>query len=310
MPLTLLQTVQRAQAQLGIKFDTTTVMAAQDDTTMQMGALMQMLGEELMTERDWTALQSEAIINVVVPITVTGTTTASSDTVTVSSSAGLAANLWFAQGTNIPAAARVAEVVDATTVRLTEEATASGSTTITFCRDTYSMPVDFRKFLNDTQWDRTNHWQLIGPVSPQQFEWLQSGIVSVGPRRRWRQIDRAPYFRIWPPPSADNDAPATLAYEYLTYYWVTAADGTPKAAYTLDTDLCVFPDDVMVTGLKLKFYQAKLFDTTHLMREHQMAKDKSMAGDGGAATLNMGARRFPMFVSPANVQDGNWPGRA
>jgi hypothetical protein len=33
-----------------------------------------------------------------------------------------------------------------------------------------------------------------------------------------------------------------------------------------------------------------------------------MARDGGNSTLSLDRRRFPIFISPANVQDVNFPG--
>jgi hypothetical protein len=35
----------------------------------------------------------------------------------------------------------------------------------------------------------------------------------------------------------------------------------------------------------------------------------AQARDGGAPVLSMTRRRWPIFISPANVQDGNFPNR-
>ena len=43
---------------------------------------------------------------------------------------------------------------------------------------TYALPTDFKSFANITQWDRTNYWEVEGPVSPQKFEALRSSSVS------------------------------------------------------------------------------------------------------------------------------------
>jgi hypothetical protein len=49
---------------------------------------------------------------------------------------------------------------------------------------------DFRHFVNGTAWDRTQRWQLLGPVSPQEDQWMRSGVTATGPRRRFRQVGR------------------------------------------------------------------------------------------------------------------------
>jgi hypothetical protein len=185
---------------------------------------------------------------------------------------------------------------------------------LSFARDTYPVPADFVTFINDTEWDRGNHWKLQGPASPQEDEWLRSGIVSTGPRRWFRQVGRGlDVFRIWPPP-ASGDQPGPLAYEYLSKFWAettpTSSPGDPVLLpqFTNDTDTCIFNDRLMIEGLKWRFFAAKGFDysTQYALWERQT--QVAIARDGGAPVLNMARRRYPILLSPANVADGNWPG--
>lgn len=310
MSLTILEIVRRARAQLGLFPRPAVVVSSTDDTDQQMLDLAIALGEELSLERDWTALQTEWVITTVGVVTLTGTLTEGSPIVTgLSSTAALTAGIFAVTGDGIPGAARLASVDSATQVTLTERATASASVSVLFQQDVYDEPDDFLRFLSRTHWDRTNHWELVGPDSPQMDEWVRSGIVTTGPRKRYRVIGRSPSnFRVWPPPGS-NDSPSTLAFEYMSRNWVTAADGTTKTSFTLDTDTCVFDDTVMVYGLKLKFFQAKLFDTTNLAGDYMRAKSIAMASDGGARTLSMRRQRWPYFISPGNIPDANFPGR-
>jgi hypothetical protein len=314
MPATLLALVQAATRELGLAVPLT-VAGATDTQTLQFYGLANALGRELMDEREWTALQTQAIINVPEPIVTTATITSGSVVVT-----GIPANmtpvepgLWQIAGNGIQTAARVVSVQvanpgdDGCTMDM--QATASGTLVpVTISQDTFAVPDDFKSFINRTQWDRTNHWEMLGPMSPQEYQYVTSGIVATGPRRRFRQIGRLPsVFRIWPAPTADT-APSTLSYEYCSLYWATATDGTPKAEFTADSDTCIYEDRVFINGLKYMFFQQKGMEYTHLMGQYENSLRISKAQDGGAKTLSTARRRWPILIGPGNVQDGYFPG--
>lgn len=312
MGSSLLTLVQNACAELGLSVPGT-VAGATDQQTVQMFALANAVGADLLTKSQWTALQTLAIINVAAPTVTTGDTTEGEAFVSGLSSGptGSATN-YIISGEGIPTSTRgILGVGSPGGILLTMDsectATASG-VTITISRDTYDVPPDFDTFINDTQWDRGNHWRLQGPASPQEDEWLRSGIVSTGPRRWFRQVGRGlDVFRLWPPPGT-NDVPGPLAYEYLSNYWAANASAEPQARFTADTDTCIFPDRTIIEGIKWRFFAAKGFDWSSSYAIWQRQVDLAIARDGGSPTLNMTRRKWPIFISPANVQDGNWPG--
>jgi len=311
----LLSLVRSACAELGLA-QPGTVAGATDQQTVQMFALINAVGADLLTKRQWTALQRLAIINVPAPITGTCDTFAGSDSI-LTYGANLTPLLTDPQS----------YVVSATSSQTSTRATlaaynppngvlnidmqATADTTggpVSISRDTFPVPADFVTFINDTQWDRGNHWKLQGPASPQEDEWLRSGIVSTGPRRWFRQVGRGlDVFRIWPPP-APGDQPGPLSYEYVSTYWAQDASGNPLAQFTMDTDTCVFQDRLMIEGVKWRFFAAKGFDYSVQYALWQRQTDVAMARDGGAPVLSMARRRASLLISPANVQDGNYPG--
>jgi hypothetical protein len=70
----------------------------------------------------------------------------------------------------------------------------------------------------------------------------------------------------------------------------------------------VFPDNVVVAGLTYRFMLAKGFDVGPWGQRYMQARDIAMAQDGGARTLNMGRKRWPILLSGANIPDtGIWP---
>lgn len=84
----------------------------------------------------------------------------------------------------------------------------------------YALPGDFERFDFRTMWSRGNHWELTGPLSPQEWQWRKSGIVSSGPRQRFRIKGSADnQFYIDPTPGS-SDASLLLVYEYQSANWV------------------------------------------------------------------------------------------
>lgn len=311
MPVaTLLEIVQRAAQEMNLSRPLSAA-GSQEQDVKTLVALANRTGRELHSAGEWTFLQADYPVTVGAPVQTTGDTVSGSPNVSaIPSTAGIEALTFAALGEGIAPGTRVKQVLDGSNVVLTQPAiaTATGAN-ITFVRDTFAVPADFDRYINRTQWDRTQQWELIGPMSPQEAQWVQSGIVSTGPRRRWRQVGRGErVFRIWPPPSS-ADTPSQLVFSYISSDWVEAANGTFKNWMTLDDDVPGFDDDLMVMGVKWMYFRAKGFEYGAFEADWRNEINARLGFDGGAPTLNMARRRWPIFLSPANVQDGNWPGR-
>lgn len=88
-------------------------------------------------------------------------------------------------------------------------------------QSSYAFPTDYDYMIPRTQWDRTYHWELVGPVSPQEWQLLQSGIIATVPRRRFRNMGSqgSSQFNIFPTPQAGDDN-AMLVYEYQSQNYI------------------------------------------------------------------------------------------
>jgi hypothetical protein len=309
MTMTLLEIVQTACAELGLT-QPTQVVASDDLQIQQLLALTNRDGIDLYQSRDWTFLQGEHIINVETPINVTGDVTqGSTDITNMSSVSGIEAGYYSVSGLGQPAAQRVTEILTPTSVRCEMESTATGTTQdMIFARDTYSLPSDFDHYIPHTWWDRTNHWMLMGPQSPQFDQWQRSGITTTGPRLRWRQIGIKPtVFRLWPPPTATS-VPNALVFEYVNDGWVLHEDGTFGKRFTADTDRTLLDDDALILGVKWRMWAIKGFAWQPMQAEYVDYTNRLKARDGGMPDVSMNRRRFPYLITSANVQDGNFPG--
>lgn len=317
----LLTIIQTAQLELGLA-QATQVIGSTDETTNQMYGFANLEIEELRQAHDtgWTALQTEYDLTINVPISTTGQVTVNSAIITgIPTTAGITAGYFMVSGANILAAARVISVDSPTQITMSMPATATSlpATPLLFMQDTYPEPSDFDFFLARTWWDRTNRWELLGPDSPQLDQWHRSGIVTTGPRRHFRQIGAPSYqiadsgnvYRIWPPPGSDVTAPVSIVFEYSSQWPVfSAGTRTRKKLFTLDTDIPVLDDRAVIMGIKWRFWAQKGFDWTSLRTDYDNYVERLVGRDGGNKTLSMVPRSAPLLISPANVQDGYFPG--
>jgi hypothetical protein len=310
VPLSALQIIQAAADELGLPRPAIGF-SDPSDQTRQLMALANRVGSDMVSARDWTRLIADHTITITPPISTTGTITAGSDVVTaIPSTSGLTAAEWAASGNGLMQNTRVREVISATSIRLSAPATVSGSgVALQFARDSYPAPADMDRYVSRTMWDRTNRWELIGPQSPQEDQWMRNGIVSVGPRIRWMQAGRARLFRLYPAPFGVAQTQA-VSFQYMSNAWATSAAGAPKSAFTADDDTSVFADDIMVIGVKWRFLREKQLEWRDVRRDWDEIVATEIAHDGDSPTLSMTRRRAPLFVTPANIQDGNFPGAA
>ncbi len=138
---------------------------------------------------------------------------------------------------------------------------------------------------------------MLGPESPQQWEYILSGFISTGPRVRWRLYGS--YFQIWPGFSNSE----LLGFEYRSKGWANAADGTVKNSFTVDTDTCIYGDRLMVLGTKLSYFQAKGFDTTALYRDYQVELETEIAQNTSAANLSFAPQPGSILIGWDQIPD-------
>jgi hypothetical protein len=164
--------------------------------------------------------------------------------------------------------------------------------------ESYSLPSDYGYEINQTEWDKTHHWPLQGPKSSQEWQWLKSGIISAGPRFRFRI--QGGTVHINPTPSDSYQ----LGFEYISRYWALATDGTTyKEKFTLDDDTCVYDDQLMIDGLKMKWQLAKGFDATATLAAFGNRLDVCKAQDKSAPSLMLSRRQSPLLLSTWSIPE-------
>ena len=218
---------------------------------------------------------------------------------------------FMVSGAGIPTAARIKSVDSATQITMTMQATATAAgTALVIAQDTWPLPSDFHHYQSRSWWDRTNRWELLGPDSPQMDQWHRSGIVVTGPRRHFRQLGHgANTWRIWPPPS-EIVSPLQLVTEYISTDWVNVhgTNATTASAFANNDDTPYLDDRALIDSVKWRFWRQKGFNYVDMKNETIDLINRLIARDGAAPTLSLVKRVHPIFISPANVQDGFFPG--
>lgn len=164
----------------------------------------------------------------------------------------------------------------------------------------YDLPADYNYFTDATQWDRTNHWPLLGPKSPQEWAWLKGSLVAALPRQRYRVQNNK--FKLWPVPGATS---FTMAMEYIVKNWVLS--GTNSASMiTQDSDILQYDPWLLIKFVKFKFYELKGFSTTGVNADFMRVFNNLTGKDTGAKILSLSPQVQSQYIGPWSVPDGSW----
>lgn len=292
---TMLQIVQQATGEMGLTVPTQVAGNTASDI-VQIMALLNAVGYELQREYEWERLTTEYRFTTQF-LSTTGNVTASSAVITSIPSTSTLDTTYMLSGLGINNDTYVQSVDSGTQVTLTQNATVTGTGVIlTFGKTKYALPSDYDRQIDRTHYDKSKRWEMIGPESPQQWQYLKSSYISTGPRLRYRILGN--YFQIWPLTSTAE----LIGFEYISSNWALDTGGTAKSSFTADTDTCIYPDRLMVLGLKHKYFSVKGFGDI-FYDEYQAELGKAKTADHGSATLSMAPRINDLLIGWDNIPD-------
>lgn len=297
----LLALISQAVDELALRTPTA-VVGNGDPQIKQILALAKREGREFYQQAQrkggWQELRGEYRFTTSVS-TLTGTTTSGSAVITgLSSTAGLTTD-YAISGTGITSNSRIVSVDSGTQVTISIPATASGSVSLTFAQDQFAMPSDFGYFIQATWWDRDYRWQMVGPLTPQEWQLLKSGLSPMGPRRMFRIY--ANRLAIHPVPTTDGQA---LVFEYYSAFWCQTSAGVAKIEWSADTDYYSLDDDAFILGMKWRIKGAKGLEYEQEKMDYDLHTERLMARNGGNRGLYMNVQpRDVYLLNYNNVPD-------
>jgi len=298
MSQTMLQMVQQTCAELNLAVPSY-VVGNQSQDVNQVLALMNGAGYDLLKEHDWQALQVQYRFYTQ-SISATATTVNGSTTLTVDPAVNISAvtSQWSVTGYNIPQDTNVVSANNSShQIVMSQQASGSGVQNVVIAQIAYSLPSDFEAITDRTHWDKSKHWEMLGPEDAQQWQWLKSGYISTGPRIRWRILDGQ--FQIWPVMNTQE----YLGWEYRSNAWARSASGTPQQQFLADSDTCLYDSRLMVLFTKMKYWGIKGFDTTVVSQDYQRVLSIAKANDKGAPNLSFAPYPSKVLIGYANIPD-------
>lgn len=160
--------------------------------------------------------------------------------------------------------------------------------TTTAGQDTYNLPDDYVRFIDQTGWNRTQRMPLLGPVNAQGWQNLvvmtSAGVVDI----MYRIVGDA--LKMFPTPQAAD----SIGYEYITSFWVSNEGDTEPltSAPASGAEWLWFDRRLLVCGLKLRWKRGKGFDTTAEQDDYDKALARAQGGDGVAPVLSLNRQPF------------------
>lgn len=163
----------------------------------------------------------------------------------------------------------------------------------------YDLPDDYLRMIDNTAWDGSLSWPMVGAVSSQGWQAFNSALVNVGINLRYRI--RHGKLEITPTPSSVQ----SISYEYISSQFVISASGR-ASAFTSDQDDTVFDDSLLVIGLMMSFRQANGLDASFELGTFQSMLATLKSQDSPSPVINMPGRRGMPLIGYGNVPEGNW----
>lgn len=174
----------------------------------------------------------------------------------------------------------------------------------------YPLPEDFLHMIDQTGWERAQNVPMFGPLSPQDWQYLFGrDLVSQTIYASFRIKEGI--FAIFPqPPPAGLD----IHFEYITKNFVRNP-GIPEGEPGEFTDIIgsgenipLFDRTLLTRFLKVRFLDAKGFDSTAATREANNIFNMLTGKDKGAEVLSAGrnSRGFPYLDTYNNTPDSGY----
>lgn len=183
--------------------------------------------------------------------------------------------------------------------------------TVTSGTAVYAVPTDYHTIYDDTMWDVTNRWPLIGPLSEEEWETLKRGIIVSTPRRVWRLIGKTDgtyasaatpfYVEIMPTPTNSTDQ---FSYEYRSTGFARQNSDAASTTFDNDNDNPILPERLFILGLIWRFKRAKGLDYAEEFNTYDRAVNVAIGQDKSARPLNLSR---PSLIGPRLLDWQNIP---
>lgn len=171
----------------------------------------------------------------------------------------------------------------------------------------YDLPDDYLYMIDQTGWTPSNRLPMGGPLSAQDWTFITgSGWNQYTIYVSFREFDGT--FNILPnDPVPDAQ---TITFEYVRNTFAIPEGVTDPTEYTnrvtASSDTILFPPVLIMKLLKLRYLEAKGFDTTAALGQYNTALATWIPKDASSPVLNMGCRRLFPYLDWRNIPETNF----
>lgn len=162
----------------------------------------------------------------------------------------------------------------------------------------FDLPVDFLRFIDETQWSRDSFLPAPGPVPPQ--GWMVATIQSITPVMQlvW-QIRGDQLFVLAPP----YPTPVTYEFFYISKGQVIDQDNPTllKNIATKNGDRFKLDGYLITLLARVKYLEWKGFDASAAMRDFQIVLNERAGADKGARTHDLAKPRGLPLIGACNI---------
>lgn len=143
----------------------------------------------------------------------------------------------------------------------------------------YDFPTDIDRWLSGTFYDSSRSWDLLGPLTAPQWEYILAQNVVSSPRTRYRVFGGQIHF---------DPAPTgfTIVYEYISENYAVSGTGDEKNTIDQDSDEILFDHRLVIYLAKLKWIESLRGDTTAALNDFNRALEFAKGADVPAARLD------------------------
>jgi hypothetical protein len=137
------------------------------------------------------------------------------------------------------------------------------------------------KIIDETMWNRTTRAIVLGPLPPAERQG-RLAITTQGPYSEYYIRGDVLYFD--PPPAAGDQ----IYFEYETKNWVVSSDSlTRRSRFTMDDDLPLFDDELLLAGLKWRWNKSKGLDYQEDFQDYEVMVADAMIADSTARRIKL-----------------------
>lgn len=164
----------------------------------------------------------------------------------------------------------------------------------------YDLPADCLRVINNTQYDRTNTRTAHGNMT--NSAWSRLNSATPGASSRFRIVGNQIVF--FPVPGSTS---SSFGFDYISnnYVWDVGL-GASKSEFTLDSDLTVFHDRLLINFVKLKFLQEQGMNTQAATENFNITLQAAKSNDTPAASINLSGAYGEPLIGADNLALTGW----